>query len=724
VKHNIPLLINIVKDKEFIDGKMHTNSLLERKDLFQFPTPRDRATKILRFIADVTVNNPHQLTDKTRRGEIETPSLDVQEQPVKIQTAKSVFDAEGPGGLQKWIKDQKQLLLTDTTMRDAHQSLFATRMRSKDMLNAAPFYDKMAQGLFSLEVWGGATFDTCLRFIKEDPWERLSLIRQKCPNHLLQMLIRGDNAVGYTNYPEWVIRDFIKTTVENGLDLFRIFDCLNNPEQMAIAMDEVVKQGAIAEACLCYTGNVGSKSETKYTVDYYIKIAKQLESMGAHIICIKDMAGLLRPQGAKLLVSELKKSVDLPIHLHTHSTSGNAVAMLLAASEAGCDIVDGAVSSMSGLTSQPSLNSIVAALEDSEREPSIALKTLDDLGRYWETIRGMYQVFDPGIQATSTRVYEHEIPGGQYSNLYDQARRVGVSSSEFYELTERYREVNELFGNIVKVTPSSKVVGDMALLLQKNGLTGPQFLDEKPHLDYPDSVISFFRGHMGTPYQGFPKTVREQILGDEAADEPSKPVIDSSDSFNEVKKELTELMGVKARPEDVLSYRLYPKVFRQFVNHRIQFDKTDNLPTPNFFYGMTFKEEISLDLEAGKTLIIRLNGISEPNEKGERSVFFELNGYPRTIKVVDASAITTTKQKAKADLSDPSHLAANMPAKILELKSKVGDKVETGQTLLITESMKMEYALSAKVSGTIKQIHVKAGDSIEDGDLLVEITTD
>ena len=380
---------------------------------------------------------------------------------------KSVFNLEGAEGLNKWILNNKELLLTDTSMRDAHQSLFITRLRNFDINKATDFYSKSLNNLFSLEVWGGATFDTSLRFLKEDPWERLAKIRESIPNVLLQMLLRGDNAVGYTNYPKWVVQDFIRLTAESGLDIFRIFDCLNNPQKMATAIEEVKKQGKIAEACVCYTGNILDKNNTKYTTDYFINVAKELESMGADIICVKDMAGLLRPKAADILVRELKENIKLPIHLHTHATSGSSEAMLLAASSAGCDIVDGASSSMSGLTSQPSLNAIISSLENTERQSSVSIKNLDEISRYWGSVRGKYKAFDPGLKSTSTDVYEHEIPGGQYSNLYNQAEKVGVSANDFYDLTQRYKDVNDLLGNIVKVTPSSKVVGDFALLLQK-----------------------------------------------------------------------------------------------------------------------------------------------------------------------------------------------------------------------------------------------------------------
>jgi pyruvate carboxylase len=704
---------------------MDINFLATHPELFDFPPSRDRASKMLQYIASVTVNNPHGLPSKEfagKRADIRAPrervNSSTENPPAK--TAKQVFDEKGASGLVEWIKSSTAVLLTDTTMRDAHQSLFATRLRTRDILQCSDYYRQHAAGLFSLEMWGGATFDTCLRFLKEDPWERLAQVRAKVPNILLQMLLRGDNAVGYTNYPEWVIRDFIKSTVKAGLDLFRIFDCLNNPEQMAVALDAVKKEGAVAEACICYTGNVISPSENKHTLKYYIDIAKRLQTMGADILCIKDMAGLLRPQAAGVLIKALREEIDLPIHLHTHDTSGNGVAMLLAAAEAGCHIVDGAVASMSGLTSQPSLNALVAGLQGTKRASPMSLPVLDELSLYWESVRSMYEVFDPGIKATSTRVYHHEIPGGQYSNLYDQARAVGLTPTEFFELTERYKEVNDLLGNIVKVTPSSKAVGDFALLLQKHNLTGPKYLSDKPQLDYPDSVVSFFKGHMGVPYGGFPQPVRELILGSNPPP-PQKPDAEDKATSEEVRARLEEKLGRPATDRELMSYVLYPKVFLDFISHHLSFHKVDALPTPVFFYGLKPNDEIEVDIEPGKTLVIALQGVSEPDKKAQRTVFFSLNGYPREVKIKDEKVGSKVKLNKKADPMNATHVAAPMPGKVLEVRVKKGDDVIKGQALIITESMKMEYVITAKQSGQVKEVYIKPATLVESGDLLVEL---
>ena len=722
VKHNIPLLINIVSHERFLNAKVDTSFLAENPDLYAFHQPRDRATKLLKYIGNVTVNNPYALDEQTRPKSGKTPTVTNQGVMPKNrgETAKSVYDKRGVVDLVKWVKDHDKILLTDTTMRDAHQSLFATRLRNYDITNITDFYRTLGPDFFSLEVWGGATFDTCLRFLKEDPWERLAMIREKIPNTLLQMLIRGDNAVGYTNYPEWVIKDFIRLTAESGLDLFRVFDCLNNPEQMAVAIEQVKKHGAIAEAAVCYTGNLVDPENSKYTLKYFVDIALQLKSMGTDILCIKDMAGLLRPEAARILITELKERTELPIHLHTHATSGAAEATLMAASRAGCDIVDGAISAMSGLTSQPSLNALVASLDGLDVAPDIDLQSLDKLAPYWEAIRNIYQAFDPGIKSSTTSVYRHEIPGGQYSNLYDQAMKVGVSSEEFYNLTERYREVNQLLGNIVKVTPSSKVVGDMALLLQKNKLTGEEFLLTKPELDYPDSVVSFMKGHMGIPFGGFPQDLREMVLGKNPP-EPEKLTVRDNDSLESTRAELATSLDRTPTDREVLSYRLYPKVFSEMVKHDRDYGDVSILPTKTFFYGLENGEEIEVELEPGKTLFLSLSGITDPNDEGFREIFFQLNGFTRVIEVMDHSIESTVVTRPKADLMSKSQIGAPMPGKVLEINTKLGDQLNKGDVVIITESMKMEYAITAKHPGRVTDITVSVGDVVEEGDLLLKL---
>lgn len=723
IKHNIPLLKNIIRHPSFLNSSFTTEFLSIHKEIFDYSKPKDRATKILRYIAEVTINDPHQVKDKA------WPSIDL---PIRLdpyscavgelKNAKSVFDQEGVKGLVAWIKNHKKLLLTDTTMRDAHQSLFATRLRTKDMLGAAPYYASCGQQFFSLEVWGGATFDTSMRFLKEDPWERLAKIRTTIPNILLQMLLRGDNAVGYTNYPEWVIRSFIKETVNTGLDLFRIFDCLNQPDKMAIAVDEVKKHGAIAEVCICYTGDISDNRKTKYDLNYYLNLSREIEKLGADILCIKDMAGLLKPSAASLLIRALKDHTELPIHLHTHDTSGAQVATLLAAADAGCEIIDGAISSMSGLTSQPSLNAIIACRQGFVDCPEVPIEAVDYLGRYWEGVRSLYQAFDPGIKSTSTDVYIHEIPGGQYSNLYNQAVTLGLSAEEFYSLTQRYKEVNDLLGDIIKVTPSSKVVGDMALLLHKHNLTGPEFLRKKPHLDYPDSLVSFLKGHMGVPYGGFPEEIRKIVLGDKPQDPASAPV-DKNDCLEDVRKELSKKLDREVTDQEALSYRLYPKVFLEFIKSCQEYSSViTQLPTKVFFYGLKQGQELEVDLEPGKTLYITLKGISGSDETGHKTVFFSLNGFDREISIADQKASAKKPKRVKADTTNEFHIPAPMPGKVIDIKTEIGKVVNMGDVILVTESMKMEYAISAKISGKVKNILVSVGDMIEQQDLLVELT--
>ncbi len=724
VKHNIPLLKKIVCHPAFLKGDLATDFFQAHPELFVYKPSKDRATKMLRYLAQVTINNIHGIPEGNSYPLEEPAPLDVKSvlrPPSTGLTAKEVFDKEGASGLVRWIHKSKVPLFTDTTMRDAHQSLFATRLRTKDILKACEFYRVHGRDFFSLEVWGGATFDTCLRFLKEDPWERLAKIREAIPNVLLQMLLRGDNAVGYTNYPSWVVKDFIKETVQTGLDLFRIFDCLNQPSKMALAIEEVKKQGGIAEACICYTGDITDPKKTKYTLSYYLDLAKKLEEMGADIICIKDMAGLLRPQAAGVFMKALKEAVGTPLHFHNHDSSGAGVTSLYQGIVHGCDIVDGAVSSMSGLTSQPSLNALVASLDHETGQKTLSLEVLDQLSHFWRQVRQMYSCFDPGLRSTSTDVYFHEIPGGQYSNLFNQAEKVGLSAQEFQNLTHRYKEVNDLLGDIIKVTPSSKVVGDFALLLQKSGITGPELIKDKVSLDYPDSVMSFFKGEMGEPYGGFPKEMKDLVLGTLPKNKKENDQTKNIDSYQQAKKEAEALFNRPMNSSQVLSYRLYPKVYKEYLDYKDQFGKVTNLSTPHFFFGVEQGKEVEVDIEEGKTLYLSLEGVSDCDEKGNRSVFFKLNGFNRIIDIKDESFSSSVQEKQKADLSDDRQVAATMPAKILELMVKVGDKVTKGETLLVTEAMKMEYAVTAKRDGTVRSISISVGDLVEDGDLLIQL---
>lgn len=718
IKSNIPLLKNIINHPDFGCNRTSTRFMEKRPELFIYPKPKDRASKILRYIGEVCINNLHavNLQDRSR---LSLPEIPVATEKNEIpHNAMKVFKEGGSKALVDWIKNKKNLLVTDTSMRDAHQSLFATRLRSKDILNITEYYNRQANGLFSLEMWGGATFDTCMRFLYEDPWQRLHDVREKAPDILLQMLFRGSNAVGYKHYPQWLIKKFIKEAVEAGLNVFRVFDCLNNLDEMRLAIDEAKSHDVIVEACICYTGDILDKKRTKYDIKYYLEKAEQISKSGADILCIKDMAGLLKPGAARVLIEALKQTCDLPIHLHNHDTSGNGVATILSAALAGCDIVDGAIASMSGLSSQPSLNAICTALEQGQLASDLSLDVLDNLSSYWEGVRGLYNAFDPGLKATTTRVYHHEIPGGQYSNLYDQARKVGLSSSEFSQITERYKEVNELFGDIVKVTPSSKVVGDLALLLQKNGLTGKRLIEEKPLLDYPDSVISFCKGHLGVPYQGIPEDIRKLVLNTEQLIYEKAP-IDESKSFEDYKVELMSILKRKVSDQEVISFVLYDKVYLEFVERKETFGGIRHLDTRTFFYGLEVQKEIEIEVEKGVTIYVTLRGISDVDDQGYRTAFFKMNGFPRDIKIQDLANQGVSNKRRKADSGNSKHIGAPMPGKIFKVNCQKGSQVEENQVIIITESMKMEYAIKARARGIVKEICVAEGDQIDAHDLLV-----
>jgi pyruvate carboxylase len=729
VRHNISLLKKVICDSKFLAGDYCTDFFQQNPDLFKYEEPRDRATKILRFIADVTINDPHKLYDKkasivSNVVELKPPKNLLDTSCGKQENAKSVFDRGGVSELVSWVKKSSQLLLTDTTMRDAHQSLFATRLRTHDILKAAEYYRLTCYKFFSLEVWGGATFDTCLRFLKEDPWQRLAKIRKAIPNILLQMLLRGDNAVGYSSYPSWVIRDFISKSHEYGIDIFRVFDCLNQPTKMSLAIEQVRQVGAVAEASICYTGDICQPQKSSpYTLEYYVDLAKKLENMGVHIIAIKDMAGLLKPAAAELLIKSIKEETTLPIHLHTHDISGTGVAMLVSAARAGCDIVDGAFASMAGLTSQPSINAVIASLENSDLDPGISIDVCDEISRFWEQVRRMYEVFDPGLRATSTEVYKHEIPGGQFSNLYQQARQVGLSADEFHSLTCRYREVNQLFGNIIKVTPSSKVVGDMALLLHKNGITGEQLLKEKPSLDYPDSVVGFCEGNLGLPIGGIPDNIKQIVLGKHTNKASRVSASCQYQSKIEAQEDLSKKLQYSASITDTLSYCLYPRVFLDYIEHNKKYGSVENLATPVFFFGIQQGAELEYDLDTGKTLYISLEGMSEASQSGQRKVFFKLNGFSRIIHVQDESFKSSSHEnKPHADDKNPCHITSSMPGKVLQVFVVEGEHVKEGDKILLVESMKMECLLTAKKSGSIKKIWATAGAMIESGELLCELT--
>lgn len=720
VKTNIPFLENVVRHENFINGDFNTSFIDTTPELLNYKSARDRGNKLLSYIGNVTVNGFPGIADGQK------PILPQPHKP-KIQLlneiptgTKQILDEKGPEGLVQWIKEQNDVLLTDTTMRDAHQSLLATRVRSKDLYEIADYTAQIMHNFFSLEMWGGATFDVAYRFLKENPWERLRVLREKMPNVLFQMLLRGANAVGYKNYPDNVIREFIKESAKEGIDVFRVFDSLNWLPGMQTAIDAVRDSGKVAEATMCYTGDILDDTRTKYTVNYYKQLAKDLESAGAHIIAIKDMAGLLKPEAAYQLITELKESTDLPIHLHTHDTSGNGIYLYAKVIEAGVDIIDTAIGSMAGLTSQPSANSLYYAMKGSKRQVRADIEGIEKLSYYWEDIRKYYKDFESGMNSPHSEIYVHEMPGGQYSNLQQQAKGVGLGD-RWDEVKKMYSDVNLLFGDVVKVTPSSKVVGDMALFMVQNDLTDENVIEKGQTIDFPDSVIEFFQGYLGQPVGGFPEELQEVILKEREAITVRPGELLEAVDFDAVKKELDEKYNRDMTHQDVLAYVLYPKVFEQYMTTYDQFGNVSVLDTPTFLHGLRLGEEIEVTIEKGKTLIIKLVSIGEPQHDGTRVIYFELNGQPREIVVQDLNVEVSGEKKPKADPSNPNQIGATMPGTTLKVVVSPGSRVRRGEHLLITEAMKMETTVQAPRDGIVKEIFVKEGEAISTGDLLIEL---
>ena len=716
VKTNIPFLINVLEHPDFQKGDYSVNFIDEHPELFNLKPARDRGTKLMRYIADVTVNG------YTGKSKEDKPDFAPIQMPPALKEApkagtKQKFDQLGPEGFAKWVLEQKQVFFTDTTWRDAHQSLFATRLRSIDMARVAGLAARGVPNLFSLECWGGATFDVAYRFLHEDPWERLRMFRKEVPNTLLQMLLRGANAVGYTSYPENVVRHFIAQAAKNGVDVFRVFDCLNSVETMSAAIDEVRNQGKLAEVTLCYTGDILDSSRPKYNLDYYVKMAKDLQKVGANTIAIKDMSGILKPQAAYNLVSALKDAVDLPIHLHTHEGSGNAIYTYGRAIDAGVDIVDVAYSAFSNGTSQPSMNSLYYALEGHERQPELNTDYMQAMSDYFGSIRPYYKGIDKGISYPNTTVYTHEMPGGQYSNLEQQAKSLGLGD-RWNEIQKVYHQVNMMFGDIIKVTPSSKVVGDMTLFMVQNDLTQEDIMTRGRELDYPQSVVEFFQGRLGIPYQGFPVELQDIILkGDKSWQEQAKAALAPVD-FAAKKAELEE-MKAPTTEEDLSAYCLYPKVYADWQAFVQEFGDVSILDTPTFFFGMKAGEEINVALEKGKNLIIKLVLVSDPDEEGNRLVRFEFNGQARTIKVHDKQVKTTGLVRRKANKANPNEIGATLSGSLVKVAVSLGQKVKKGDVLLVTEAMKMETTITAPKDGTVAEILVTPGSRIESGDCLL-----
>jgi len=715
IKTNIPFLENVISHQQFLTGSYDTTFIDQTPELFIFPKRKDRGTKMLNYIGRTTINGSTK--EKPDFPRLQIPKIDRHE---KIPNGtKQILDEQGPEGVANWLKNRKEVLYTDTTFRDAHQSLLATRVRTKDLLQIAEPTARLLPNLFSVEMWGGATFDVAYRFLKENPWHRLLTLRENMPNVLFQMLLRSSNAVGYKNYPDNVIREFVEKSANGGIDVFRIFDSLNWLKGMTLAIDSVRENNKIAEATMCYTGDILDTGRQKYDLDYYINLAKELELSGAHILGIKDMAGLLKPEAAYQLINTLKENVNIPIHLHTHDTSGNGVYTYARAVEAGVDVVDVACGPMSGLTSQPSAQTLYHALEGTDRQPNVDIASYNELAHYWEGIRDYYQDFESGMKAPHSEVYFHEMPGGQYSNLKQQAKGVGLED-RWNEVTVMYRKVNDMFGDIVKVTPSSKVIGDMALFMVQNNLTEEDIYERGESIDFPDSVIEFASGYLGQPYQGFPEKLQKIILkGKEPITVRPGELLDSVD-FEKLKETLYEELDRPVTDFDLISYALYPKVFMDYQSFHNQYGDVSVLDTPTFFYGMKLGEIIEVEIEQGKTLIIKLLSISEARPDGTRVIYFELNGQSREIVVKDENIQAQLSTRPKVDKTNEKQIGATMPGTILEVNCAKGDKVNKGDHLIITESMKMETTIQAPFSGVIKDIFVRPEDAIEVDDLLIE----
>ncbi len=723
VSTNIAFVENLLKHPTFLDNTYHTKFIDETPDLFQFKRRRDRGTKVLTYIADITVNGHPEVKDRPRpRADLKAPKPPaLHADPSHQMGTRNLLEQKGPQAVADWMKQQQQLLITDTTMRDGHQSLLATRMRSHDMIKVAPAYAANLPQLFSMECWGGATFDVAYRFLQECPWQRLRDLREHMPNLMTQMLLRGANGVGYTNYPDNVVQEFVRVAAETGVDVFRVFDSLNWVENMRVAMDAVQEQNKICEGTICYTGDILNPDRAKYDLKYYVDMGNQLKDAGAHVLGLKDMAGLLKPAAARVLVKALKQEVGLPIHFHTHDTAGVAIATILAAAEAGVDAVDCAMDALSGNTSQATLGSVVEALQNSDRDTGLDIDAVRDISDYWETVRGHYAAFESGMQAPSSEVYLHEMPGGQFTNLKAQARSLGLEE-RWHEVARTYADVNDMFGDIVKVTPSSKVVGDMALMMVSQGLTRTEVEDPDKDVAFPDSVVDMMRGNLGQPPGGFPDAIQSKILKGE---EPNlqRPGADvEAVDLEAARTDLSaQLEGHEIDDEDLSGYLMYPKVFLDYMGRHRTYGPVRVLPTKTFFYGMEPGEEISAEIDPGKTLEIRLQAVGETNEDGEAKVFFELNGAPRVIRVPNRMVKSTTVQRPKADVGNANHVGAPMPGVVASVGVQAGQKISEGDLLLTIEAMKMETGIHAERDAVVKAVHVAPGGQIDAKDLLVEL---
>ena len=722
VKTNIPFVANVVNHPKFRVGEVTTSFLDDSPELFHLPSTADRATKLLSYLGDVILNGNAEVKGKQIPNGLETAVAPAAPGIVPPHGTRQLLKKLGAKRFAGWARKEKRLLITDTTFRDAHQSLMATRVRTHDLLATADAVAQRLPNLFSLEMWGGATFDTAMRFLHEDPWNRLRGLRERIPNICFQMLLRGANAVGYTSYPDNVIIEFVREAHAQGIDIFRIFDSLNSIDNMHVAIDAALEAGAVCEAAICYTGDILDKGRPKYSLKYYVALAKQLEKLGTQFLAIKDMAGLCKPYAAFELVKTLRQEVGVPIHFHTHDTSGINSGAVLKAADAGVDVADAAVAAVSGGTSQPNLNSIVEALRNTPRDTQLDVEALNECSDYWETVRTYYLPFDSGPKAGSARLYQHEIPGGQYTNLREQATALGLGH-RWREVEKMYAKVNQLFGDIVKVTPSSKVVGDMTLFLMAKEMQPKDVLalNGKHDMAFPNSVVEMFSGTLGVPPGGWPRKLQKIILNGRTPLKGRPSANLPPADLEQEKKQLEQQTGHAVRRDDLLSYLLYPEVFTKFDRFRQTYSDVSVLPTPAFFYGLKSGEEITVDIESGKTLIIKFLTFSEPHPDGTRTLFFELNGQPREITVRDKSLRVTERSHPKADPADPGQVGAPTAGVISSVAVQANHAVERGTKLLTLEAMKMQSNIYAPVSGRIAKLLVSPGQQVEAKDLLVTI---
>ncbi|MBY8976810.1 pyruvate carboxylase [Rhodobacteraceae bacterium NNCM2] len=720
VATNLVFVENLLKHPTFLDLSYSTKFIDTTPELFTFKRGRDRATRLLKYIGEVTVNGNPEVAGRPRpAADARPPKPPALRDKSVPEGLKQKLDSEGPKAIADWMLAQDRLLITDTTMRDGHQSLLATRMRSLDMMTVAEAYSRNLPNLFSIECWGGATFDVAYRFLRECPWKRLADLRERMPNHLTQMLVRASNGVGYTNYPDNVVEHFIDRSAKSGMDLFRVFDPLNWVENMRVAMDAVLETNRILEAAICYTGDIHDPNRAKYSLKYYVDLAKELEAAGTHILCIKDMGGLVKPMAAEALVKALKNEISIPIHFHTHDTSGISSASVIAAASAGVDAVDCAMDAFSGLTSQPPLGSIVAAMEAHPRATGMDLGAIREISAYWEGVRRMYGGFESDLRSGNSEVYLHEMPGGQVTNLRAQARSMGLED-RWEEVARTYADVNRLFGDVIKVTPIAKTVGDMALTMVAAGLSADDVLNPEIEVAFPDSVVTFFKGEVGQPHGGFPEALQRKVLkgAEPITQRPGSlmPPVDLEATRASVEAEMD---GFSVDDEDLASYLMYPKVYLDYMGQRRDYGPVRVLPTPTFFYGMEPGEEVHVDLRSGVTLVVRLQAISEPDEKGEVKLFFELNGQPRTIRIDDKRFNADSVRAEKAEDGNPRHVAAPMPGVVGSVAVVPGQHVHAGDLLLTLEAMKMETAIHADIDGVVERVVAPAGAQVDAKDLLI-----